>query len=374
MFDKKTIKDVEVSGKNVLVRVDYNVPMYGTEIESDLRIKSSLPTIDYLLSQGAKKIILMSHLGRPEGERKSELSLKPVAEKLAEIIKGSVIRTNKGAIPTVKFIPEVAGSEVSEAVEAMPDGGILVLETLRFFAGEEANSEKFMRGIIESTGADLFVQDGFAVIHRAHASTEAVAKMLPAVAGFLVEKEVSILKSAMLNPEKPVLVIIGGAKVEDKKPLVEKFLSVAEKIAVGGKIAADGYAMEDPKIYVAEDFAIDAENEAGRGVGAKLDIGVKSTKKILEMIHEAKTVVWNGTVGLTEKHPFEMASKTIARAIGNRRDINSIICGGDTTGFVQNLQKLEPELKYTLISTGGGASLELLSGLELPGLEALESK
>jgi len=374
MFDKKTIKDVEVSGKNVLVRVDYNVPMDGTEIESDLRIKSSFPTIDYLLSQGAKKIILMSHLGRPEGERKSELSLKPVAEKLAEIIKGSVIRTNKGEIPTVKFIPEVAGSEVSEVVEAMPDGGILVLENLRFFAGEEANSEKFMRGIIESTGADLFVQDGFAVIHRAHASTEAVAKMLPAVAGFLVEKEVSILKSAMLNPEKPVLVIIGGAKVEDKKPLVEKFLPVAEKIAVGGKIAADGYAMEDPKIYVAEDFAIDTENEVGRGAGAKLDIGVKSTKKILEMIHEAKTVVWNGTVGLTEKHPFEMASKTIARAIGNRRDITSIICGGDTTGFVQNLQKLEPELKYTLISTGGGASLELLSGLELPGLEALEPK
>lgn len=379
MFSKKTIKDIEVFNKVVLVRVDYNVPMEGGEIENDLRIKASLPTIDFLLSHGAKKIILISHLGRPEGERRMELSLKPVAERLGEILRGSVIRTQTGEVPVVKFVPEVQGEMVSEAAAELPDGGILVLENLRFFKGEEENSKEFMRGIVEATGAELFVQDGFAVIHRAHASTVAVTKMLPAVAGLLVEKEVTILESTMKDPEKPVLVIIGGAKVEDKEPLIEKFLPVADKIAVGGKIAADGYKSEEPKIYVAEDFTIDDEvdglaNGSTGGVEKKLDIGRRATREILEMIHDAKTVVWNGTVGLTEKHPFEMASKTIARAIGNRRDITSVICGGDTTGFVENLQKVEPELEYSLVSTGGGASLELLSGLELPGLECLEDK
>lgn len=379
MFSKKTIKDVAVFNKVVLVRVDYNVPMEGGEIENDLRIKASLPTIDFLLSHGVKKIILISHLGRPEGERRMKLSLKLVAERLGEILRGSVIRTQTGEMPVVKFVPEVQGEMVSEAVAELPDSGILVLENLRFFKGEEENSEEFMRAIVEATGAELFVQDGFAVIHRAHASTVAVTKMLPAVAGLLVEKEVTILESTMKEPEKPVLVIIGGAKVEDKEPLIEKFLPVADKIAVGGKIAADGYKSEEPKIYVAEDFAIDDEvdglaNGSTGGVEKKLDIGRKATREILEMIHDAKTVVWNGTLGLTEKHPFEMASKTIARAIGNRRDITSVICGGDTTGFVENLQKVEPELEYSLISTGGGASLELLSGLELPGLECLEDK
>ena len=379
MFSKKTIKDIEVFNKVVLVRVDYNVPMEGGEIENDLRIKASLPTIDFLLSHGAKKIILISHLGRPEGERRMELSLRPVAERLGEILRGSVIRTQTGEMPVVKFVPEVQGEMVSEAAAELPDGGILVLENLRFFKGEEENSEEFMRAIVKATGAELFVQDGFAVIHRAHASTAAVTKMLPAVAGLLVEKEVTILESTMKEPKKPVLVIIGGAKVEDKEPLIEKFLPVADKIAVGGKIAADGYKSEEPKIYVAEDFVIDDEvdglaNGSTDRVGKKLDIGRRATREILEMIHDAKTVVWNGTVGLTEKHPFEMASKTIARAIGNRRDITSVICGGDTTGFVENLQKVEPELEYSLVSTGGGASLELLSGLELPGLECLEDK
>lgn len=367
MFNKKTVKDIDVNGKVVLVRVDYNVPISDGEIESDIRIRASLPTIEYLVSNGAKRIVLVSHLGRPEGERKAELSLKPVAEKLSEILNNSIIRTHSGVTPTVKFVSEAFGETVSSVVSESMDGGIVMLENLRFWPEEEKNDAEFAKKIVESTGAEIFVQDGFAVIHRAHASTDAVTKLIPSVAGLLVEKEVSVLTSAISNPEHPVLVIIGGAKVDDKKPLIEKFLGVADSIVVGGKIAADGYNAEDAKIYVAEDFSTDES-------GAKLDIGTVSTKKILEKIHEAKTVVWNGVVGLTEKHPFEQASKTIARALGNNREVTSIICGGDTTGFVEGLQMEEPELKYSLISTGGGASLELLSGLELPGLVALNDK
>lgn len=367
MFNKKTIRDIDVSGKVVLMRVDYNVPMNGDMVESDIRIRASLPSIEYLVSHGAKKIILISHLGRPEGERKPELSLKPVADKLTEILDNSIIRTYSGATPSVKFVSEVFGDAVKAAVMDSMDGGIVILENLRFWPEEEKNDAEFAKKIVESTGAEVFVQDGFAVIHRAHASTDAIAKILPAVSGLLVEKEVSVLTSAISAPEHPVCVIIGGAKVDDKKPLISKFLPIADAILVGGKIAADGYEAEDAKIYVADDFNTDES-------GAKLDIGTKSTKHILEAIHDAKTIVWNGVVGLTEKYPFDMASKTIARAIGNRKDVTSIICGGDTTGFVEGLQALEPDLKYSLISTGGGASLELLSGLELPGLSALMDK
>ncbi len=367
MFNKKTIKDVDVSGKVVLVRVDYNVPMNGEEVESDIRIRASLPTIEYLISNGAKRIVLISHLGRPDGERKPELSLKPVAEKLSEILDNSIIKTHAGQTPSVKFVSEVSGGTVSSAVNDSMDGGIVLLENLRFWPEEEKNDADFAKAIVESTGAEVFVQDGFAVIHRAHASTDAIAKVIPSVAGLLVEKEVTVLSSAISEPEHPVVVIIGGAKVDDKKPLIEKFLLIADSIIVGGKIAADGYDADNEKVYVAEDFNVDEE-------GKKLDIGVKSTKKVLETIHTAKTVVWNGVVGLTEQHPFDMASKTIARALGNNKEITSIVCGGDTAGFVEGLQMEEPELKYSLISTGGGASLELLSGLELPGLVALADK
>ena len=367
MFNKRTIKDVDVNGKTVLVRVDYNVPMSDAGVESDLRIRASIPTLEYLLEHGAKKIILISHLGRPDGERKSGLSLEPVAKKLSEIIEEVSLRTSVGAVPTVDFNSEVFGDSVFSAVNNLADGGILLLENLRFWPEEEANDSDFARKIIESTGAEIFVQDGFAVIHRAHASTDAIPKMLTSVAGLLVEKEVSLLTKAISEPEKPVLVIIGGAKVEDKKPLVEKFLSVADNVCVGGKIAADGFADDNEKIFVADDFLTDAD-------GNKLDIGVKSTREILEKIHFAKTIIWNGVVGKTEEKPFDMASKTIARAIGYRDNVMSIICGGDTTGFVEKVCETDEKLKYSLISTGGGASLELLLGAELPGLVALSDK
>jgi len=366
MFNKKTIRDIDVEGKVVLVRVDYNVPMGEDGVESDLRIRASLPTIDYLVTHGAKKILLISHLGRPEGKPDPKYSLVPVYDKLAKMIMYSDdIKKKDGETPQVSFLSTFEKEYVAESLDKL--GDIVLFENLRFYPQEEENDEEFARYIVESTGAEIFVQDGFAVIHRAHASTDAIAKRIPAVAGLLVEKEVSVLTSAISNPEKPVLVIIGGAKVDDKKPLIEKFLPIADDICVGGKIAADGYEAEDAKIYVASDFNEDE-------TGAKLDIGTKSTKEILEKIHFAKTIVWNGVVGLTEKEPFDLASKTIARAIGHRADATSIICGGDTTGFIENLQKDEPELKYSLVSTGGGASLELLSGLELPGLAVLQDK
>ena len=357
MFNKKTVKDISVKGKVVLVRTDYNVPLKDGVVTSDLRIRASLPTINYLLENGAKKIILISHLGRPDGVRSPELSLAPVAKVLAELLPEH----------SVQFADDVSGPDVESAVRALPAGGILLLENLRFFAGEEKNSADFAGEIIESTHADVFVQDGFAVIHRAHASTDAIAKDLPAVAGLLVEKEVSTLTQVSENPKAPVLVIIGGAKVDDKQPLIDHFLNKVETIAVGGKIAADGYVASNPKIYVATDFAENAD-------GAKLDIGPDSTAHIIELVNSAQTIIWNGVLGLVEEPEFATSSLAVARAIGQRQGITSVICGGDTAGFAENLTESEPDLQYSLISTGGGASLELLSGLSLPGLDALEDK
>ena len=357
MFDKKTIRDVSVKNKIVLVRTDYNVPLKDGVVTSDLRLRASLPTINYLLENGAKKIILMSHLGRPEGVRDHKLSLAPVAQVLTNLIHGH----------RVEFIDDVSGPDVERAVEQLPTGGILLLENLRFFSGEEKNSSDFAAEIVESTHADLFVQDGFAVIHRAHASTSAITNDLPSVAGLLVEKEVSTLTKVSEDPTTPVLVIIGGAKVDDKQPLIDKFLSKSEAIAVGGKIAADGYTTSDKKIYVATDFAEDSD-------GAKLDIGPESTAHIINLINSAKTIIWNGVLGLVENPEFATSSLAVARAIGERQGITSVICGGDTAGFVENLAESESNLHYSLISTGGGASLELLSGLSLPGLDCLEDK
>lgn len=353
-FRKKTVRDVEVAGKTVLVRVDYNVPMKDGEVVEDMRIRGSLPTIKYLLERGAKKIILISHLGRPEGEVKPEFSLGPVAGQLSALLPEQ----------QVDFIDATTGPKVFDAVQRMKDGAILMLENLRFSPAEEENSEEFAKSIVAVTGAQLFVQDGFAVIHRAHASTDAIARLIPAVAGFLVEKEVSSLESAMKAPERPLLVIIGGAKVADKQPMIDKFLPLADKIAVGGKIAADGYTATDEKVYVAHDFATD-EN------GAKLDIGEESTRDIVNMINEAKTVVWNGTLGMVEDERFAKSSLAVAEALGHSA-ATTIVGGGDTAGYVEKVLKNEPGLSFTLVSTGGGASLELLSGKELPGLEVLQ--
>ena len=322
------------------------------KITDDLRIRASLPTLEFLREGGAEKIVLISHMGRPEGKDKS-LSLKPVAAALSKMISN------------VAFCPDVSGPDVEEAISKMPKGGILLLENLRFFAGEEANDDEFIREIVDSTGAEIFVQDGFAVIHRAHASTSAIANHLPVYAGLLLEKEVTNLSKVMDNPEKSVLLILGGAKVDDKKPLIEKFSKIADNIAVGGKIAADGYPASD-KVYVAEVFDEDGE-------GTKLDIGPLSTGVIAGYVANAKTIIWNGVLGKVEDPAYATASTIIAEEIGKKDDVTSVICGGDTTGFVENLMAEKPELKYSLVSTGGGAALEFLSGKSLPGIEVVEN-
>lgn len=361
MFDKKTVKDVDAKDQIVLVRADYNVPMAEQEdgqmrIASDLRIRENLPTLKYLLENGAKKVIVISHLGRPK-EKNEKLSLRPVAERLAELLPGV----------TVGFVDECRGDEVEQAVEEMPEKSILVLENLRFEPGEKKNDADFAEDIVRSTGATLFVQDGFAVTHRAHASTAAIAKILPAVAGLLVEKEVTMLRKALENPERPLVTVIGGVKVEDKQPLIDKFLPISDKLIVGGKIAAEGYKSDNPRVYVAEDFD---EN----GEGEKLDVGPVSTCKIVDMVNGAKTVLWNGVLGKVEDPAYATASVILAKTLGESHYLTSIICGGDTAGFVEELRVNDPELKYSLISTGGGAALSLLSGEEISGIEALEDR
>lgn len=372
----KTLKDIDVKDKIVLVRTDYNVPLKDGRVESDLRIRASLPTIEHLKEQGAKKIILMSHLGRPKGWD-DELSLKPVAERLKALLSSGrsgalaqvllpqkTMPSTASSSPRVQFVDRIAGEEVKQTVEDLPEGGILLLENLRFDSREKENSSELAREIIESTGSEVFVQDGFAVTHRAHTSTDAVTKLLPSVAGKLVEKEVAGLSKVLTDPERPLVAIIGGAKVEDKSPLIEKFEQLADKILVGGKIAADGYKADSGKIYVAEDFDLDAE-------GMKLDIGPLSAGKILEELKGAKTVLWNGVLGKVEDPAFSTSTELVAKFLGEHSEITSVICGGDTAGFVEELMEKNPELDYSLVSTGGGAALVLLTGGEMPGLAAL---
>ncbi|MDO4508105.1 MAG: phosphoglycerate kinase [Candidatus Saccharibacteria bacterium] len=355
----KTIREADLKDKVVLVRVDYNVPISEGKITDDLRIRASLPTLEFLREAGAKKIILISHLGRPEGVT-PEMSLEPIAKRLGEML------------PGVSFISEVSGEKVREKVEGLKDGGILVLENLRFYPGEEENSREFIEEIINSVGAEVFVQDGFAVVHRAHASTSAVTDILPTFAGLLVEKEVEELSRVIENPDRPLVMIVGGSKVDDKAPLIEKFLGIADKILVGGKIAADGFMIEDgeniagnrTKIYVAEDFDTDAE-------GLKLDVGPVATAKFVEEIMGAGTVIWNGLLGKAEDPAYATASTIMAEVLGEKRDARTVICGGDTTGFVEEVMKEHPNLAYSLISTGGGAALEFLLGKELPGLKKI---
>ena len=347
----KTIRDLDVKNKVILVRTDYNVPLKDGRIENDLRIRASLPTIKYLLDHGAKKIFLISHLGRPEGKNDPKYSLSPVVKTLQKLLKDQKI--DFCPLPTTETTPKTS-----------PETKITLLENLRFDPGEEANSKDFIQKIVDFTGAEIFVQDGFAVTHRAHASTAAIADLLPVYAGLLIEKEVENLQKILQNPSHPVLLIIGGSKVEDKQPLIDKFAKIADQIAVGGKIAADGYKPDNSKIYVAEDFDEDTS-------GAKLDIGPLSTAKIANFITDAKTIIWNGLLGYAEDPAYATASTIVAELIGEKTDATTIICGGDTTGFIENLLKNHSDLNYSLISTGGGAALEFLLGKDLPGLKVI---
>lgn len=362
MFQKKTIRDVEVRGRTVLVRTDYNVPLAQSptdqtmEITSDFRIRASLPTIQYLLDHEAEKIILISHLGRPQG-REEAASLRPVALRLAELLPDA----------NASFLTTELGTDTQAMIEDLPNGSVVLLENLRFDPREAANDPAFAELLTESTGADLFVLDGFGVSHRAAASTVAITKLLPAVAGLLVEKEVSLFEQVMASPEHPFTVVIGGAKVADKQPLIDKFLPLADQILVGGKIAADGFKPSDSKISVATDFDTDYS-------GAKLDIGPVSTAEFAQQILTSRTVLWNGVLGKVEDPAYATASTILAKVIGEQPQLTSVICGGDTAGFVGNLCTEDPNLKFSLISTGGGAALALLAGEKLPAIEALEDK
>ena len=347
----KTIQDLDAKNKTILVRVDYNVPIKNGQITDDLRIRASLPTLQLLREKGASRIVLLSHLGRPEGKDPS-LSLQPIAQKLNQLI------------GRVKFVSDVSGPDVESTIKNSQTGDIILLENLRFYPGETQNSDDFIREIIDSTGADFYVQDGFAVVHRAHASTDAVKNHLPIYAGLLVASEVKNLTHALKNPARPVLLIIGGAKVEDKQPLIDKFVSQADHIFVGGKISADGYKSSDPKIFVATDFDEDA-------TGAKLDIGPVATAYLANLITDAGTIIWNGLLGYAEDPAYATASAITAELIGEKHDATTIICGGDTTGFVENLMRTHENLQYSLVSTGGGATLEFLLGKDLPGLKAI---
>lgn len=364
MFDKTTIRDLSLDQKNVLVRADFNVPIQNGQVTSDFRLRAALPTLQYLLSKQVNRVILITHLGRPKGKVGLSCSLAPVAKALSKLL----------AHP-VKFIPETIGQSVKDQIDATPSGSVILLENLRFYPGEEQNDLEFARQIVHDTSADLYVQDGFAVIHRAHASTTQIPTLLPTVSGFLVEKEVQSLSKILNSPTSPVTVIIGGAKISDKQPLIDRFLTIADHIIVVGKIAADGYVSNNPKIYVAEDFREDKE-------GNKLDIGNLSLSKILPTIKHSHTIIWNGTAGKTEEPGFDLSSKTIAEAIGQKNpEYNqTVILGGDTSGYIEKLLENQSSnsqdhtsnpLEYSLISTGGGASLEFLLGLPLPGLDAI---
>lgn len=403
VFYKQTVKDIDVERQVALVRVDYNVPMKkdGT-IDDDLRIRASLPTIKYLLERQCK-VVLMSHLGRPEG-RDESLSLAPMAARLAELL----------GMP-VKFIDECVGDKVYQTIKHTPCGSVILLENLRFHKEEEADDMDFARDIAKSTGADMFVEDGFGAAHRAHASTHAITQFLPGFAGLLLEKEVTMINRSMESPARPFVAIIGGAKISDKIDLIRRLIDKADRILIGGAMANTflkfkGYDMgaslvEDDQtellreIYSlasekvgpenVDDFlvlpkdvavSIDAEdaNQQRREVSVEniasdekvLDIGTYAIDQFTDIISRAGTVVWNGTVGLAELKPFSIGSARVALAIASNEQTVSIVGGGDTADFVLKWCGDEGSC-FTHVSTGGGASMELMSGKKLPGVESL---
>lgn len=400
-FFKRTVKDVPIDHKTVLVRADYNVPLQkdGT-ISDDLRIKASLPTLEYLLKHHCK-VVIISHLGRPEGRDASQ-SLEPVAQRLSELLGKNVI-----------FVEDCIGDKVVQAVKKAPSNSVILLENLRYYPEEEANDAKFAKNIAKSTGARYFVQDGFGVVHRAHASTDAITQCIPSVAGLLLKREYTTISNAMEHPKRPLVAVMGGAKVSDKITVIEKFVHIADRIVIGGAMANTflsykGHDMGGSKveagqektldgIYKAaheklegsiEDFIIlptdvavahDATETATRrniqlgtvGLQDKaLDIGDASIERMANEVKKAKTVIWNGTLGYAELPEFAHGSARLALTLAANPEITSIIGGGDTADFVLKWDG-EGGKSFTHVSTGGGASLELMAGKKLPGVECL---
>jgi len=391
MFNKKSVKDIDVNGKKVLVRVDFNVPIKEGKIKDDTRITSALPTINYLLENGAA-VILFSHLGRPKDEPDPVFSLAPVAEHLATLI------PNK-----VKFASDCIGDVAEEAAAVLKPGEVLVLENTRFYKAEKKNDPEMAQKFAKL--ADIYVNDAFGSAHRAHASTEGVAQYLPAVAGFLMEKEIRYLGQAIADPARPFVAILGGAKISDKIGVIDNLLNKADAVLIGGGMAntflkAQGYQMADSlveeevletakellnkggkKLYLPQDLMIANafENEAEfKTIGLEdvpagwrvLDIGPKTVDAFSKVISEAGTIVWNGPMGVFEMSNFAKGTFGIAKSVASSNAV-SIIGGGDSVSAI-NQSGLSD--KVTHISTGGGASLEMLEGKILPGLAALQDK
>lgn len=394
-MSKKTIEDVNVAGKRVLVRVDFNVPLSKNgEITDETRIQAALPTIQYLIDHKAK-VILCSHLGRPKGEVKPEFSLAPVAKRLAQLLDTKVV-----------FAKDVVGESADAAVAACQEGEVVLLENLRFHKEETKNDPAFAKKL--ASYGDLFVNDAFGTAHRAHASTAGVADYIPAVAGFLIGKELSIMGKALENPERPFVAILGGAKIADKIPVIENLFDKVDCLIIGGGMAntfllAQGYSMGKSlvdndsldlaksllekarklgvkillpiDVVVAKEFSPDAkattlpvDNIPADSMA--LDIGLSTRMVFTDEIMSAKTVIWNGPMGVAEMPAFAGGTKAVAEAMAKSSAI-TIIGGGDSAAAVKKLGYAD---KMTHISTGGGASLEFLEGKVLPGVAALNDK
>jgi len=390
---KKTIRDIDVAGKRVLVRVDYNVPINNElKIADDTRIVATLPTIRYLSEHGAK-VILCSHLGRPNGQVDTKLSMRPVLARLSQLLE-----------KPVSFAEDILDKSTKGLIDVMQNGDVLMLENIRFYPEEEANDESFTKKLAKL--ADVFVLEAFGTAHRKHASTYGVAKILPSVCGFLVEQELRMFDKVLNKPERPFVAILGGAKVSDKLPVIENLLDKVDTILIGGGMAytfikaiggSIGMSLVDnSKVELAKSL-LDRAKEKGvkivlpiDNVGAKdfredaetklfnsaffaddyqgMDIGPKTIKAFKKEIKKARTIVWNGPVGVYEYEPFKRGTNKIAKFVAKSKAI-SVIGGGDSIAAIQSLGVAK---KVSHISTGGGASLMLLQGKNLPCVELIE--
>lgn len=393
-MNKKSIRDVDVNGKRVFVRVDFNVPISEGVISDDTRIRATLPTIHHLISNGAK-VILASHLGRPKGQVVEQLRMDPVAKRLSELLQKPVRKVN-----------EAFGEAVKAEINQMNDGDVLLLENTRFYPGEEKNDAELSKQFAEL--ADLYVNDAFGAAHRAHASTEGIAHHLPAVAGLLMEKELEVLGKALSQPDRPFTAIIGGAKVKDKIGVIENLLGIADNIIIGGGLSytflkAQGFEIgkslvDDEKldlalsfiqkaeekgvrfllpedIVVTDDFSADANTKVVNideipADWEGIDIGPRTRETYAEVIRASKLIVWNGPMGVFEIEPFSHGTRAIGQALAEAPGY-TILGGGDSAAAAEQFG-LADQMDH--ISTGGGASLEFMEGKALPGVVALNDK
>jgi len=390
---KKTLKDMNFKGKKTLVRVDFNVPLKDNQVKDDTRIQAALPTIKYLIDEDAK-VILMSHLGRPKGKEVESLRLDPVAEKLADVLQKQVAK-----------VDDCIGEEPQKAIKQMENGDVVLLENTRFYPGEKANDPEFSRKLADL--ADVYVNDAFGAAHRAHASTVGVAKYLPSAAGFLLQRELNALGKTLEDPESPFVSIIGGAKVSDKMGVIKNLLKKVDYILTGGGIAntflaAQGYTMQESLVeedmlaeakelmeeakandvelvlpvdlVIASEFAADAERDVVKtdnipeGWQALDSGGPETLKKYSKILKKAKTITWNGPIGVFEFDKFAGGTIELAKIIAES-GARSIIGGGESAAAIK---KAGVENKMTHISTGGGASLMFMEGIPLPGIEAID--